>query len=36
MKRQAKIVTVFGNSHPRDGDTHYAQAHALGALIEAR
>jgi uncharacterized protein (TIGR00725 family) len=29
MKRQAKIVTVFGSSRPREGDAHYAQAHAL-------
>jgi uncharacterized protein (TIGR00730 family) len=33
MKRQAKIVTVFGSSRPREGDAHYAQAHALGAAL---
>ena len=33
MKRQAKIVTVFGSSRPREGDAHYAQARALGAAL---
>lgn len=33
MKRYAKIVTVFGSSRPREGDAHYAQAHALGAAL---
>ena len=33
MKRQAKIVTVFGSSRPREGDAHYAQAYALGAAL---
>ncbi len=33
MKRQAKIITVFGSSRPREGDPHYAQAQALGAAL---
>jgi uncharacterized protein (TIGR00730 family) len=33
MTRQAKIVTVFGSSRPREGEAHYAQAHALGAAL---
>jgi uncharacterized protein (TIGR00730 family) len=35
MKRRAKIITVFGSSRPREGDPHYAQAHALGAALAA-
>src|SRR5579863_9309347 len=33
MKHPTKIVTVFGSSRPREGDAHYAQAHALGAAL---
>jgi uncharacterized protein (TIGR00730 family) len=33
MKRRTKIITVFGSSRPREGDEHYAQAHALGAAL---
>jgi predicted Rossmann-fold nucleotide-binding protein len=33
MKRQAKIVTVFGSSRPREGDAQYAQARELGAAL---
>jgi uncharacterized protein (TIGR00730 family) len=36
MKKQAKIVTVFGSSRPREGDLHYAQARALGAALAAK
>jgi uncharacterized protein (TIGR00730 family) len=36
MKPQAKIVTVFGSSRPREGDAHYAQAHALGSALAAK
>jgi uncharacterized protein (TIGR00730 family) len=35
MKRRARIITVFGSSRPREGDAHYAQAHALGAALAA-
>lgn len=35
MKRQSKIVTVFGSSRPRAGDEQYAQAQALGAALAA-
>jgi uncharacterized protein (TIGR00730 family) len=36
MKRRAKIVTVFGSSRPRAGDTHYTQAQELGAALAAK
>jgi uncharacterized protein (TIGR00730 family) len=36
MRRQQKIVTVFGSSRPRAGDKHYADAQALGAALAAR
>ena len=36
MKRQAKIITVFGSSRPREGEAHYAQAQALGAALAAQ
>jgi uncharacterized protein (TIGR00730 family) len=36
MKRDAKIVTVFGSSRPREGDSHYTQAQALGASLAAQ
>jgi uncharacterized protein (TIGR00730 family) len=36
MRRPAKIVTVFGSSRPREGDAHYAQAHALGTALAER
>ena len=35
MKREEKIVTVFGSSRPREGDAHYADAQALGAALAA-
>jgi uncharacterized protein (TIGR00730 family) len=35
MKRQAKVITVFGSSRPREGDAHYSQAQALGAALAA-
>jgi uncharacterized protein (TIGR00730 family) len=33
MKRQSKIITVFGSSRPSQGDARYAQARALGAAL---
>ncbi|MFZ0639762.1 MAG: LOG family protein [Candidatus Acidiferrales bacterium] len=32
----AKIITVFGSSRPREGDSHYALAQKLGAQLAAR
>ncbi|HKV28982.1 MAG TPA: LOG family protein [Candidatus Acidoferrales bacterium] len=31
----AKIITVFGSSRPREGDSHYALAQSLGAALAA-
>ncbi|HEV2183390.1 MAG TPA: LOG family protein [Candidatus Acidoferrales bacterium] len=31
-----KIITVFGSSRPREGDSHYALAHNLGAALAAQ
>ncbi len=31
----AKIITVFGSSRPREGDSHYALAQELGAQLAA-
>lgn len=31
----SKVVTVFGSSRPREGDTGYAEARALGAALAA-
>ena len=31
-----KVITVFGSSHPREGDSHYALARNLGAALAAR
>src|ERR1700683_3055906 len=36
MKRQAKVVTVFGSSRLHAGDAHYTQAHELGAALAAK
>jgi len=33
MKRQARVVTVFGSSRPRFGDPYYDEAYALGAAL---
>jgi predicted Rossmann-fold nucleotide-binding protein len=33
VKRQAKIIAIFGSSRPREGDSHYAQAHAPKAAL---
>jgi uncharacterized protein (TIGR00730 family) len=33
MANQPQIVTVFGSSRPREGDTGYAEARALGAAL---
>lgn len=30
------IITVFGSSRPREGDSHYALAHNLGAALAAQ
>ena len=42
-KRQARpeedsrqIITVFGSSRPREGDSHYAMAQSLGAALAAQ
>lgn len=35
MKR-AKVITVFGSSRPRFGDTHYAEAELLGKELARR
>ncbi len=32
----AKIITVFGSSRPREGDSHYALAQELGAQLASR
>ncbi|HVB08087.1 MAG TPA: LOG family protein [Candidatus Acidoferrales bacterium] len=31
-----KVITVFGSSRPREGDSHYALARNLGAALAAR
>ncbi|MGH9732406.1 MAG: LOG family protein [Candidatus Acidiferrales bacterium] len=31
-----KIITVFGSSRPREGDSHYAMAQSLGAALAAQ
>lgn len=31
-----KIITVFGSSRPRQGDSHYAMAQSLGAALAAQ
>ena len=31
-----KIITVFGSSRPREGDSHYAMARSLGAALAAQ
>ncbi len=31
-----KIITVFGSSRPREGDSHYALAHNLGVALAAQ
>ena len=36
MKSASKIVTVFGSSRPRAGDTQYTEAQTLGAELAAR
>jgi uncharacterized protein (TIGR00730 family) len=35
-KPPSKIITVFGSSRPRDGDSHYALALDLGAQLASR
>ena len=36
MKLQPRIISVFGSSHPREGDAHYGEARALGAELAAK
>src|SRR5580704_16067135 len=36
MKRQAKVVTVFGSSRLHAGDAYYTQAHELGAALASK
>ena len=36
MSRDARIVTVFGSSRVRPGDSQYAEARALGAQLAAK
>jgi uncharacterized protein (TIGR00730 family) len=31
--RGAEVITVFGSSRPREGDSHYALAHSLGRAL---
>ena len=33
MKQRAQIITVFGSSRPREGDSQYHEARALGAAL---
>ena len=33
MKEKSRIITVFGSSRPRAGDTQYGAAQALGAAL---
>src|SRR6185312_6893109 len=35
-KDSRKIITVFGSSRPREGDSHYAMAQSLGAALAAQ
>lgn len=36
MTAASKVITVFGSSHPREGDAAYAEARELGAVLAAR
>ncbi len=36
MNQRFPVVTVFGSSRPRPGDSRYAEAQALGAVLAAR
>ncbi len=36
MKARQPIITVFGGSRPRLGDTHYAEARALGIALASQ
>ncbi|MHB8541040.1 MAG: LOG family protein [Candidatus Acidiferrales bacterium] len=36
MESAGKVITVFGSSRPREGDSHYALAQNLGAALAAR
>lgn len=36
MKRDEKIITVFGSSRPRTGDPHYQEALTLGRALAER
>lgn len=35
-ERATRIITVFGSSRPREGDSHYALARELGAQLASR
>jgi len=35
VKRAARVITVFGSSHPKPGDAHYESACTLGAALAA-
>lgn len=36
IESAAKVITVFGSSRPREGDSHYALARNLGAALAAQ
>jgi len=36
VESAAKVITVFGSSRPREGDSHYAMAQNLGAALAAQ
>jgi hypothetical protein len=36
MKKQPRVITVFGSAHPRPGDEHYAEARSLGVELSAK
>jgi uncharacterized protein (TIGR00725 family) len=36
MKKQPRVITIFGSARPRAGDEHYAEAQSLGAELAAK
>ncbi|HEV2305885.1 MAG TPA: LOG family protein [Candidatus Acidoferrales bacterium] len=36
MSAEGRVITVFGSSRPREGDSHYALARQLGAELASR
>jgi uncharacterized protein (TIGR00725 family) len=36
MKRQPRVITIFGSARPRPGDKHYAEARSLGVELGAK